>query len=129
MLRVQADARKLGGQCADMYFQEVNITGSWAEATQHGGYHYSVSQSDADHPGWVAFGKGDLKVVHGHTDTGLMYLNVYAKHLGRTGFAVGGLLGEDDHVEAATPPPNCLKKLSLKAQGRLPSSEGSVAVA
>jgi len=25
LLRVQADARQLGGQCADMYFQEVNI--------------------------------------------------------------------------------------------------------
>jgi len=37
-------------------------------------------------------------------------------------------------MEAATPPPNCqkkisLKKMSLKAQGGPPSSEGSVAVA
>merc|ERR1719382_532484 len=32
LFRVQADARRLGGQCADMYFQELNITGSWAEA-------------------------------------------------------------------------------------------------
>jgi hypothetical protein len=32
LLRVQADARHLGGKCADMYFQEVNVTGSWADA-------------------------------------------------------------------------------------------------
>jgi hypothetical protein len=122
LLRVQADARQLGGQCADMYFQEVNITGSWAEATQHGGYHYSVSQSDADHPGWVAFGKVDLKVVHGHTDTGLMYLNVYAKHLGHTGFAVGGLLGEDDHTDAMNPTGDCSTRMALSAGDAHPSA-------
>jgi len=32
LLRVQADARRLGGHCADMYFQELNVTGSWADA-------------------------------------------------------------------------------------------------
>merc|ERR1740121_3411587 len=57
ILRVQADARRLGGQCADLYFQELNVTGSWAEAKQAGGYHYSVSQSDAETPKWVALGK------------------------------------------------------------------------
>merc|ERR1719262_986429 len=34
LLRVQADARQLGAQCSDMYFQELNVTGSWAEAKQ-----------------------------------------------------------------------------------------------
>merc|ERR1719424_1090788 len=34
LLRVQAEAVRLGGHCADMYFQELNITGSWAEAKQ-----------------------------------------------------------------------------------------------
>ncbi|CAK0885924.1 unnamed protein product, partial [Prorocentrum cordatum] len=38
LLRVRADARRLGGQCADMYFQALNVTGSWAEASQAGGY-------------------------------------------------------------------------------------------
>merc|ERR1719515_651271 len=42
LLRVQADARQLSGKCADMYFQEVNVTGSWADAKKAGGYHYSV---------------------------------------------------------------------------------------
>jgi hypothetical protein len=113
LLRVQADARQLGGQCADMYFQELNVTGSWADAKQPGGYHYSVSQGDVEAPAWVAFGKVGLKVVHGRTDGGLSYLNVYVKHLGRAGFPVGGLLGEDDHEDVITPPEACVKSMSL----------------
>jgi len=113
LLRVQADARQLGGQCADMYFQELNVTGSWAETKQVGGYHYSVSQRDVETPTWIAFGKVGLKVVHGRTNSGLSYLNVYVKHLGQSGFAVGGLLGEDDHADVITPPEACVKSLSL----------------
>jgi len=113
LLRVQADARRLGGQCADMYFQELNVTGSWAEAEQAGGYHYSVSQSAVETPEWVALGKVELKVVHGRTDHGLRYLNVYVKHLAHAGFAVGGLLGEDDHEDVVTPPESCAKKVAL----------------
>ena len=48
LLRVQADARRAGGRCSDMYFQVVNVTGSWAEAQQAGGYQYSASRSDED---------------------------------------------------------------------------------
>jgi len=40
LLRVEAEARRLGGQCSDMYFQSLNVTGAWAEAKQPGGYHY-----------------------------------------------------------------------------------------
>jgi len=134
MLRVQADARRLGGQCADMYFQELNVTGSWAEAKRAGGYHYSVSQSDVEAPEWAAFGKVELKVVRGRTDSGLSYLNVYVKHLARAGFAVGGLLGEDDHEDVITPPTACAKRMSLlelgeQEQRRKPPSVLSVAVA
>ena len=117
LLRVQADARRLGGQCADMYFQQVNVTGSWAEAKQVGGLHYSVSQHDAKAPEWVAFGKVELKVVHGRTDSGLLYLNLYVKHLGRAGFAVGGLLGEDDHEDVSAAPESCSQRLALVAGG------------
>jgi hypothetical protein len=113
LLRVQADARRLGGHCADMYFQELNVTGSWAEAKQPGGYHYSVSLREIKTPEWVALGKVELKVVHGHTDGDLRYLNVYVKHLGRAGFAVGGLLGEDDHGDASTPAEACARRMSL----------------
>jgi hypothetical protein len=113
LLRVQADARRLGGHCADMYFQELNVTGSWAEVKQPGGYHYSVTQREIKTPEWITLGKVELKVVHGHTDGDLRYLNVYVKHLGRAGFAVGGLLGEDDHGDASTPSEACAKHLSL----------------
>ena len=54
-----------------------------------------------------------MKVVHAHTATGTKYLNVYVKHLGRAGFVVGGLLGEDDHEAVSTPPAGCKKTLSL----------------
>jgi len=117
LLRVEAEARQLGGHCADMYFQELNVTGSWAEAKQAGGYHYRASQGDVRTPEWVAFGKVGLKVVHGRTDSGLSYLNVYVKHLGRSGFAVGGLLGEDDHEDVIIPPEACAKKMSLLETG------------
>jgi hypothetical protein len=114
LLRVQADARRLGGSCADMYFQELNVTGSWAEAKKAGGYRYSASQYDVDErPNWVAFGKVQLKVAHGRTNDGLLYLNVYVKHLHRAGFAVGGLLGEDDHGDVTTPPESCSRKMNL----------------
>eukprot|EP00959_Pyramimonas_sp_CCMP1952_P303842 6358491-Pyramimonas_sp.AAC.1 len=75
-----------------MYFQQVNVTGSWAEVKQVGGYHYDASQSAVESPSWTTLGAVQLKVVHGRTDSGLLYLNVYVKHLGRAGFAVGGLL-------------------------------------
>jgi hypothetical protein len=114
LLRVQADARRLGGQCTDMYFQELNVTGSWAEAKHTDGYHYDASQSAVETPQWVEFGKVELKVVHGRTDSGLPYLNLYAKHLGRVGFAVGGLLGDDDHEDVSTPGAECMHRMSLQ---------------
>jgi len=132
LLRVQADARRLGGLCADMYFQQVNVTGSWAEANQARGYHYSVLQNVAKTSQWIAFGKIELKVVHGHTDSGLLYLNVYVKHLRRAGHAIGGLLGEDDHTNVMTPPAACTKHTSLsesEVSGKNPSSASSVAMA
>jgi hypothetical protein len=114
LFRVQADARRLGGRCTDMYFQELNVTGSWAEAKHTGGYHYDASQSAVKTPQWVAFGKVELKVAHGRTDSGLRYLNVYAKHLGQAGFVVGGLLGEDDHEDVSTPGAECMSHMSLQ---------------
>ncbi|CAK0909477.1 unnamed protein product [Prorocentrum cordatum] len=113
LLRVQADARRLGGHCADMYFQALNVTGYWAEAEQVGGYHFSVSQSSAEVPEWLALGPAQLKVVHGHTDSGSLYLNVFVKHLGRAGFAVGGLLGEDDHKDVTLPSERCATRMEL----------------
>jgi len=109
LLHVQADARRLGG-CTDMYFQELNVTGSWAEANQAGGYHHAVSGKAVETPQWVRFGKVELKVVHGHTKRGLEYLNLYVKHLGQTGLSIGGLLGDDDHTVESTLPKECRKR-------------------
>jgi len=131
-LRVRADARRLGG-CTDMYFRQLNITGSWAEARQHGGYHYSASDRAATKPQWVGFGKVETKVVHGRTERGLEYLNFYVKHLGRSGYVVGGLLGEDDHTDVSIPPDECRRKMSLwapvQSAGSQDPAEASVAVA
>jgi len=130
LLHVSAVASRLGGHCADMYFQHVNVTGSWADAAHPGGYHYSALQTEVKTPQWVALGKVELKVVHGRTGKGLKYLNMYVKHLGRTGFVVGGLLGEDDHADVIRSDETCSKQVSLKintdGQG---SSRASIAVA
>jgi len=131
-LRVQADARRLGG-CKDMYFQELNISGSWAETKQSGGYRFAVSHRMDTISTWIRFGKVETKVVHGRTQSGLDYLNFYVKHLGQTGFAVGGLLGDDDHSDASTLPNECRHPVALTsellfADGHGPS-ELSVAVA
>jgi len=127
LLRVEADARRLGG-CTDMYFQELNITGSWAEAAKVGGYRYAVLQGFDSSREWLGFGGSvgqevKIKVVHACTQGGLRYLNFYVKNLGRVGLAVGGLLGEDDHGDVSTPPAACARVMSLldlapEAQGQ-----------
>ena len=89
-----------------------------------------MSQNDATSSGWAEFGKVALKIVIGHTDRDVQYLNVFAKHLGQSGFAVGGLLGEDDHEEASTSPETCVKRVALvKGVGAASSPIRSVAEA
>jgi len=129
LLRVQADARRLGKQCTDLYFHDLNVTGSWAEAEQVGGFHYSASQSEVEVPKWVTLGKIELKVARGHTDGGMSYLNVYVKHLGRAGFAVGGLLGEDDHSDASTPEVGCVEFVNLRYLHTVRSGSRRVSIA
>jgi hypothetical protein len=125
LLQVEAEARQMGGKCADMYFQEVNITGSWVDATkQSGGLHFKAHDMVDGNMNWESFGKVELKVVHGRTQQGIQYLNVYVKHLDRTGLSVGGLLGEDDHSEAATSTRDCAQTLSLiQGANSAPSTE------
>jgi hypothetical protein len=117
LLRVDAEAQRMGGQCTDMYFQELNITGAWAETKQSGGFHYHAQDVDVKPPHWSHFGTVQLKVSHGRTQQGIKYLNFYVKDLTRTGYAVGGLLGDDDHEEAATPPQECVRNLALFSLG------------
>jgi len=113
MLRVDSEARQLGGHCKDMYFQEINITGEWVEATLPGGLRFQARNAPKDRPEWIRFVKVSVKVAHGRTQQGAQYLNFYVKHLGRAGFLVGGLLGEDDHKLATTPTKACLHRVSL----------------
>jgi len=115
LLRVQADAQRLGGQCTDMYFQEVNVTGAWADKTakETGGLRYHAQHFGGKRSYWMRFGPVQLKIAHGHTGQGMKYLNVYVKGLGRSGFAVGGLLGEDDHSEEQIPQEDCAHRMAL----------------
>ena len=99
-------------------FQEINITGQWVEAKLAGGLRFQAPGVADESPNWMTFGKVQVKVAHGHTGQGIHYLNFYVKHLGHAGFAVGGLLGEDDHEDAMTPPAGCIHHVLLpKAQG------------
>jgi len=111
-LRVEADANRLGEQCADLYFQELNISGSLAEEKKTGGYHYQA-RGDHETQEWIRFGKIELKVAHGKTQDRMQYLNIYVKHLKRAGLAVGGLLGEDDHSQVELPQEACTQHITL----------------
>jgi len=111
VLRVEADAVQLGVQCTEMYFQELNISGAWVEAKRTGGFHFNARDIvGGESPKWERFGKVDVKVAHGLTQEGTRYLNFYVKHLASAGFAVGGLLGEDDHTQAVTPSGACVRR-------------------
>jgi len=116
LLRVDAVAERLGGQCADIYFQEVNITGKWADAKHPGGLHYRA-QGPGGKGGkrahWVRLGPVQLKVANGRTHKGVKYLNFYVKNLGHTGYVIGGLLGEDDHTKAEKTPRSCQHLMAL----------------
>jgi hypothetical protein len=96
-----------------MYFQELNITGSWADLRQNGGFRYHARDVDDKPPHWEQFGNVRMKVARGRTREGTRYLNFYVRDLANAGSAVGGLLGDDDHTEAAMPPVGCAHRLAL----------------
>merc|ERR1719221_2330889 len=127
MLTVEAEVRRLGAPCADLYFQKISITGAWADMAQAGEVLFDASSGGEEKQAWVNFGPVALKVAHGRTEQGAKYLNVYVKHLGRAGFAVGGLLGEDDHEDVSTPPAGCTKRMTLDKVRSHSSSRGSSA--
>ncbi|CAK0802785.1 unnamed protein product [Prorocentrum cordatum] len=119
LLRVDADAQKVGGACAETYFMNINITGKWVEAKVHklgrgSGLMFNAGVGEP-HTGtkWMTFGKIMLKVVHGRTSEGTAYLNFFARNLKMAGFLVGGLLGEDDHTEAASPTRACVQTVEV----------------
>mmetsp|Transcript_111667 Transcript_111667/g.303111 ORF Transcript_111667/g.303111 Transcript_111667/m.303111 type:complete len:238 (+) Transcript_111667:2-715(+) len=114
LLRVDADAERLGGQCADIYFQELNVTGAWAEAKRPGGFRFHAQGGGGERPQWLSLGNVQLKVAHGRTPEGTGFLNFYVKNLVRAGFPVGGLLGEDEHGAEQIPPEDCHRRIDLR---------------
>merc|ERR1719327_1395476 len=56
---------------------------------------------------WLTFGPVGLKVVRGHLPDGTTYLNLFFKNMKNAGYPLGGLLGEDDHQQEATPSAHC----------------------
>lgn len=116
---VQAEVNRIGRACADMYIEKLNVTGQWAYEHKHGGLSFDVASMPKHRKGtnWMHFGRNthrvDMKVVYGHTPSGINYLNFFVRHLGDTGYPVGGLLGEDDHTDAATASKACKKTLIL----------------
>jgi hypothetical protein len=128
LLTVQADARRLGANCEELYFQTVNVTGAWADKAQAGEVRFDANSGGEEKPKWANLGPVALKVAHGRTEQGTKYLNVYVQHLGQAGFAVGGLLGEDDHEDVSTPPAWCTKRVTLdKVRSHLSSRGYSAA--
>lgn len=113
MLRLEAEARRMGGACSDVYFQVVTISGIWTGRTGRIRFFADKSKGKPNSTKWMRFGKADVKVVHGKTQHGINYLNVLAKNLARAGFPVGGLLGGDDHTAATAKPSKCTRTLSL----------------
>jgi hypothetical protein len=113
-LNVMAEAWRSGSACSDLYFKTMNVTGKWVEEIHEGGLQYFASRpsSDTSNP-WMHFRSVDLKVRWGHTGDGIKYLNLFVRHLGKAGYPVGGLLGEDDHRAIATRTEGCLKSVSL----------------
>jgi hypothetical protein len=117
LLRVQAVAQTMGGLCTDTYFTRINVTGKWPSALRPGGFIFRADDPDSGAESkWMNLHGGlQVKVVHGRTQQAIRYLNFYIKHLDRAGFPVGGLLGEDDHEEASTPPRACEQRMALKS--------------
>ena len=99
------------------------------EAKLAGGLRLHALGVADESPNWTTFGKVQVKVAHGHTWQGIHYLNFYVKHLGHAGFAVGGLLGEDDHKDVMIPPASCAHHTSLSKEQKGPASVSSVAMA
>ncbi|CAK0859936.1 unnamed protein product [Prorocentrum cordatum] len=140
LLRVQVAVARQGSKCEDMYIKVLNVTGSWAEEKHVGGFSFvtespaggQVIAAPAGSADWSRLGMVDLKVVRGATRSGVLYLNMFARHLRDASrvYPIGGILGLDDHGEAATPAAECGKKvLSLlhRAHGLGALDGGSVA--
>jgi len=128
LLAAEARAERSSAACSDLYFKSLNLTGRWADELNSGGFRFLAGVPDAHvGTGWLHIKQVDVKVRWGRTGEGVEYLNVFFRHLGMVGFPVGGLLGEDDHSQAATADPYCAQILSLSAEDDYESETASVA--
>jgi len=114
LLRVQALAAQDGGECSEMYFKTINITGEWADEDQNGGYTYAADVPGKSH-GWQSVGRVHIKVAWGRTSAGTTYLNFFVRHLKGSGHDVGGILGMDDYRLAAKASVACEEIVMLHA--------------
>jgi len=116
LLKVVANATRLGGACTDIYFTEITLGGGWVRSStaQHVRGVMAFTTAKAPKPSWMQFGPARIKIVRGRTSTGTVYLNILArlKAVMRR-HRIGGLLGEGDHTFAATPVDNCRKHINL----------------
>jgi len=116
LLRVMANATRIGGACTDIYFTEIRLDGGWVRRSkaQHGKGVLAFTTAVAPKPSWMRFGPARIKIVRGMTSVGTVYLNFMArlKAVHRK-YKIGGLLGEGDHTFAATPIENCRKFVNL----------------
>ncbi|CAK0902528.1 unnamed protein product [Prorocentrum cordatum] len=112
-LLVRARASRLGAKCTDLYFTEINVTGTWARHLRPADRTWVAEDAASRRPRWHRFSQVSIKVVHGHTMLGTRYLNVFVRGLNSSKFQIGGLLGEDDHTVASTASANCKKSITF----------------
>lgn len=113
LIDVRAFVKHEGPACLDMYMKTLHISGKWADDQQPGGFNFFAGQRSRAMGHWIPFGKLKLKVVKGTTNKGVRYLNVLAKNLNKLSMPIGGILGLDDHTEAATPEKHCRRTMTL----------------
>jgi len=113
LISVRAVVKHEGPACLDMYINALHMTGKWADDIFPGGLSFFANRRSQARGHWMPFGKMQLKVVWGRTLSGVKYLNVLAKHLNRVSMPIGGILGLDDHTDAATPESHCRRTMSL----------------
>ena len=62
-------------------------------------------------------GEVQLEVVQGQAESGVVYLNLFARHLKFAGCSVRGILGVGDRSAAATPSRKCQRRVRMLAIG------------
>jgi len=107
---VVARGTRLGAGCKELYFTVVNVSGTWS---RHRSLAWVAGGVRSGRPRWMTFHQVGVKVVHGRTLLGTAYLNVLVRGLSKANYAIGGLLGEDDHTVASTPTNDCTKLTTL----------------